>query len=67
VNDYLVKSTLKTNTDGLYYVMRVDHHGDTRGNEYYTDLTCLAVDATQPMDTQIYGAINPEVASIKRY
>jgi hypothetical protein len=67
VNSYLVRSTLKTNTDGLYYVMRADHHGDTRANEYYTDLTCLSVDATQPMNTQIYGAINPEVASIKRF
>ncbi len=68
-NSNLVQSetVAKTNAAGLYYVLRVDHHGDTRGNEYYSDLTCLAADATQPMNTQLYGAINPAVASIKRY
>lgn len=36
----------KINSDGLYYVMCADHVGDTRGNEWYSDLTCLAIDAT---------------------
>jgi len=36
----------KTNDDGLYYVMIADHSGDTRGNDWYTDLTCLAIDAS---------------------
>lgn len=36
----------KTNADGLYYVMCADHIGDTRGNEWYSDLLCLAIDAT---------------------
>ena len=36
----------KLNDDGFYYVMCADHSGDTRGNAWYTDLTCLAIDAT---------------------
>lgn len=35
--------------DGIYRVMVVEHSGDTRGGEYYTDVTCLAIDnASQP-------------------
>ena len=41
---------LRRNSDGLYYVMAANHSGDTRGNDWYTDLICLAVDATVPMD-----------------
>lgn len=58
--------SIKTNADGLYYVMTADHTGDTRGNEWYTDLTCLAVDATVPTSAAPRGAIAPEAASIKR-
>ena len=36
----------KLNADGLYYVMVANHSGDTRGNDWYTDVICLAVDAT---------------------
>lgn len=36
----------KINSDGLYYVMQADHSGDTRGNNWYTDVICLAIDAT---------------------
>lgn len=36
----------KLNDDGFYYVMVADHTGDTRGQAWYTDLICLAVDAT---------------------
>ena len=36
----------KLNDDGYYYVMVADHSGDTRGQQWYTDLICLAVDAT---------------------
>lgn len=58
--------SIKTNADRLYYVMNVDHHGDTRGNEFYSDLTCLAVDATVPKDLAPRAAIAPEAASIAR-
>lgn len=30
--------------DGYYNVYHVTHTGDTRGNEYYTDMICVAVD-----------------------
>jgi hypothetical protein len=36
----------KINSDGLYYVMVANHVGDTRGEDWYTDMICLAVDAT---------------------
>ena len=32
--------------DGYYYVMIASHSGDTRGNEYYTEVICLAADVT---------------------
>jgi hypothetical protein len=62
----LLASSIKTNADGLYYVMTADHIGDTRGNEWYTDLTCLAVDATVPPSAAPRAAIAPEAASIRR-
>lgn len=45
-NLQLQDSVTKLNADGLYYVMRAEHQGDSRGVPWYTDLTCLAVDAT---------------------
>jgi hypothetical protein len=63
----LLASSIKTNADGFYYVMAADHFGDTRGNEWYTDLTCLAVDATVPPNMATQAAIAPEAASIKRF
>ncbi len=50
---------LKLNSDGLYYVMRADHVGDTRGDEWYTDLTTLAVDASVPQSAIAGSAIGP--------
>jgi hypothetical protein len=41
-----LRDLIKTNADGLYYVMAANHTGETRGNDWYTDLTCLATDAT---------------------
>ncbi len=32
------------NAKGLYRVLSMDHVGDTRGSEWYTELTCLAID-----------------------
>lgn len=34
--------------DGFYRVYALDHDGDTRGNEWYSHITCLAVDITVP-------------------
>lgn len=45
-NLFLKETAAKLNADGLYYVMRADHTGDSRGTTWYTNLTCLAVDAS---------------------
>jgi len=66
-NNALLESSTRPNPDGLYYVMSADHVGDTRGNEFYTDLTCLSVDATIPPSAAPRAAIAPEAASIRRY
>jgi hypothetical protein len=29
--------------------MVAEHHGDTRGNDYYTDIICLSADAAKPV------------------
>lgn len=34
------------NADGIYYILVVNHNGDNRGQEWYSDLTCLAIDVT---------------------
>lgn len=34
------------NPDGLYYVLVLEHLGDTRGTEWYTSMTCLNMDAS---------------------
>lgn len=33
-----------TQKDGLYFLYSVEHAGDTRGNEWCSDLTCLSID-----------------------
>lgn len=45
------------NADGIYRVLVVEHSGDTRGNEYYTRMTCLSVDpsAAPGASVQPYG------------
>ena len=63
----LLASSIKTNADGLYYVMKAEYTGDTRGEAWYADLTCLAVDATVPPNLAPQAAIAPEAASIRRY
>lgn len=62
-NLQLQDSVTKLNAQGLYYVMRAEHTGDSRGTPWYTDLTCLAVDATNlpanvTTSTTISGVIN---------
>lgn len=32
--------------DGVYYVLVIEHQGDTRGTEWYSTLTCLNIDVT---------------------
>lgn len=63
-NQFLL-NTVKTNSDGLYYVMLAEHSGDTRSNDFYTELVCLAVDAQIPESIIERAAIAPEAAAIK--
>jgi len=44
----MVKATAYVANDGLYRSIVVDHFGDTRGNEWYTNVIALAVDAALP-------------------
>ena len=39
---------VKLNADGVYRVLTVEYHGDTRGTEWFCHLVCLSVDATAP-------------------
>lgn len=55
-NLVMPKGVTKVNADGLYYVMRAEHTGDSRGTPWYTDLTCLAVDATVIPKTVTQGS-----------
>lgn len=48
----------KLQADGLYYVMWANHQGDTRGNDWYTDVVCLAADVTVLPD-QAVGKLKP--------
>ena len=36
----------RISSDGYYYVMEVAHRGSTRDNDWYTDVLCIATDAT---------------------
>ena len=36
----------KINGDGFYKVMMAQHEGDTRGNDWYTDVVCIDADTT---------------------
>lgn len=41
-------STVGLNADGLYKVIRTDHRGDTRGNQWETECYCIAVGTSLP-------------------
>lgn len=42
--------------DGIYRLLVVEHSGDTRGNDWYSDLICLDVDASAPAGKQVKQA-----------
>lgn len=52
---------------GLYYVMVANHTGDTREQNWYTDLTCLAVDATLTNIDQANALLATGPVPIQRY
>lgn len=43
--------------DGFYKLYVVEHKGDNRGNDWYTDMTCLSVDSSAAPDDSVkpYG------------
>ncbi|NMZ76622.1 hypothetical protein HBO32_26235 [Pseudomonas nitroreducens] len=57
----------KLNDDGLYYVMIANHSGDTRGNDWYTDTVCLAVDASVPRELLPSSTAADPVTPIKPF
>lgn len=42
--------------DGIYRLLVVEHNGDSRGNDWYSDLICLDVDASAPPGKQVKQA-----------
>lgn len=40
-------------TDGFYRVLVAEHTGDTRGQEWYTNVVCLSLDPSQPVDNSV--------------
>jgi len=45
-----------TTAQGFYRSMVAEHNGDTRGNDWYTDLVCLAVDVSASNQNQSVAA-----------
>lgn len=39
--------------DGFYRVLLAEHTGDTRGNDWYTNITALSMDKTSPQNSQV--------------
>lgn len=44
---------VKLASDGLYRIIKVEHSGDTRGQEWYTKFTCIDVDASAPAGKKV--------------
>lgn len=53
----------KLDSDGYYYVMLAEHWGDTRGNDWYTEVVCLATDATVVSEYVRRGVV-PDASAI---
>lgn len=39
--------------DGQYRILTIEHTGDTRGNDWYSNIVCLDVDETAPAGKQV--------------
>ncbi|WGS52667.1 hypothetical protein LFL96_31270 [Paraburkholderia sp. D15] len=50
------KTTAKTTAAGFYRVLVCEHSGDNRGTDWYSDLTCVAVDTSAPPDSSVLAA-----------
>jgi hypothetical protein len=45
-NAGIFPSSIAIDADGYYRVLWVEHTGDTRGNQWYSDLICISLDAS---------------------
>ncbi|VVD75611.1 hypothetical protein PAQ31011_00854 [Pandoraea aquatica] len=64
------KSRLVSNE--LYYVAVAEHHGDTQGDNWYTELTCLAADPTvirssALLNRPMFSAVEPAPNAVKSH
>lgn len=41
-----LNANVPVNADGLYRIHVIEHVGDTRGNDWYSDVICLSIDQT---------------------
>ncbi|WP_025138077.1 hypothetical protein [Achromobacter sp. DH1f] len=48
----------QTDADGFYRVLAVNHIGDTRGQEWYSEIVCLARDDPRPPNAALLGFVN---------
>ncbi len=62
-----IEEQAKLQDDGYYYVMLAGHYGDTRGNDFYTEVICLAADVTVLPDSFKDKAAVPPANVIKTY
>jgi hypothetical protein len=49
----------KTTNDGFYKVYVCEHEGDTRGQEWYSKLTCLSIDKSSPPNQSVMVTVHP--------
>ena len=50
-----IQNNAALSDDGTYRVFVLDHEGDTRGNQWYTNIIGLAVDQSAPADKAVRG------------
>ncbi|WP_336297835.1 hypothetical protein PPH94_008625 [Burkholderia cepacia] len=62
-----IEMQAKLQDDGFYYVMLAEVSGDTRGEEWYTSVVCLAADVTVLPDSFKDKAAVPSADVIKRF
>ena len=63
LGDFALNPQLDPNTgknlyldwDGVYKVVWVNHAGDTRDNQWYSDITCIATNAMVPLSQTVLG------------
>lgn len=49
---------LATNAQGTFIIVSVEHFGDTRGNDWYTNLICVGIDSVVPKSGLLITGVN---------